>query len=88
MKKSATIVLGIPDDVTTAALLPAAYFSGETFQKAEPPARQRPYLLGILGPTISICLQAALQSKPSGGQCRCDLSELRSDAARPPLPYV
>lgn len=28
-------ILGIPDDVTTAALLPAAYFSGETFQKAE-----------------------------------------------------
>ena len=28
-------ILGIPDDVTTAALLPAAYFTGETFQKAD-----------------------------------------------------
>ncbi len=28
-------VLGIPGDVTTAALLPVAYFSGETFQKAD-----------------------------------------------------
>ena len=28
-------ILGIPDDTTTAALLPAAYFTGETFQKAD-----------------------------------------------------
>ncbi|MCY3780669.1 MAG: nitroreductase family protein [Chloroflexi bacterium] len=28
-------VLGIPDDFTTAALLPIAYFTGETFQKAD-----------------------------------------------------
>ena len=28
-------ILGIPDDVTTAALLPAGYFSGETFKKAD-----------------------------------------------------
>ena len=27
-------ILGIPDDVTTAALLPVAYFTGETFKKA------------------------------------------------------
>ena len=28
-------ILGVPDDVTTAALLPAAYFTGETFKKAD-----------------------------------------------------
>ena len=28
-------ILGIPADVTTAALLPVGYFSGETFQKAD-----------------------------------------------------
>lgn len=28
-------ILGIPADVTTAALLPVAYFTGETFQKAK-----------------------------------------------------
>ena len=28
-------ILGIPDDFTTAALLPIAYFTGETFQKAD-----------------------------------------------------
>lgn len=28
-------ILGIPDDVTTAALLPVAYFTGETFNKAK-----------------------------------------------------
>jgi len=28
-------ILGIPDDVTTAALLPVAYFTGKTFQKAK-----------------------------------------------------
>lgn len=28
-------ILGIPDDVTTAALLPVAYFTGETFHKAK-----------------------------------------------------
>ena len=28
-------ILGIPDDYTTAALLPAGYFTGETFRKAE-----------------------------------------------------
>lgn len=28
-------ILGIPDDVTTAALLPIAFFTGETFQKAK-----------------------------------------------------
>ncbi len=33
-------ILGIPDDVTTAALLPVAFFTGETFRKADrvPPA--------------------------------------------------
>ncbi len=28
-------ILGIPDNITTAALLPVAYFTGETFQKAD-----------------------------------------------------
>ncbi len=37
-------ILGIPDGVTTAALLPAAYFTGETFQKARRvPASQLTY---------------------------------------------
>ena len=37
-------ILGIPDDFTTAALLPAAYFSGETFQKADRvPAKELTY---------------------------------------------
>jgi len=34
-EKECNEILGIPADVTTAALLPAAYFSGETFKKAE-----------------------------------------------------
>ena len=34
-EKECNEILGIPDDVTTAALLPVAYFSGETFQKAD-----------------------------------------------------
>ena len=33
-EKECNAILGIPDDVTTAALLPAAYFTGDTFQKA------------------------------------------------------
>ena len=33
-EKECNEVLGIPADVTTAALLPAAYFTGETFKKA------------------------------------------------------
>ena len=33
-EKECNEILGIPDGVTTAALLPVAYFSGETFQKA------------------------------------------------------
>ena len=37
-------ILGIPADVTTAALLPIAYFKGETFQKADRvPARELTY---------------------------------------------
>ena len=37
-------ILGIPADVTTAALLPAGYFTGETFRKAERvPASQLTY---------------------------------------------
>ena len=37
-------ILGIPDDVTTAALLPAAYFTGDTFRKADRvPARELTY---------------------------------------------
>ncbi|MCY3572986.1 MAG: nitroreductase family protein [Chloroflexi bacterium] len=37
-------ILGIPDDVTTAALLPVAYFTGETFQRAKRlPASQLTY---------------------------------------------
>ena len=37
-------ILGIPDDVTTAALLPVGYFTGETFQKAKRvPASQLTY---------------------------------------------
>jgi nitroreductase len=37
-------VLGIPDNVTTAALLPVGYFSGETFQKADRvPAQELTY---------------------------------------------
>jgi len=34
-EKECNEILGIPADVTTAALLPAAYFSGETFKKAD-----------------------------------------------------
>ena len=34
-EKECNEILGIPADVTTAALLPAAYFTGETFKKAE-----------------------------------------------------
>lgn len=34
-EKDCNKVLGIPDDFTTAALLPIAYFSGETFKKAD-----------------------------------------------------
>lgn len=34
-EKECNEILGIPDDYTTAALLPAAYFTGETFQKAD-----------------------------------------------------
>ena len=34
-EKECNEILGIPDDVTTAVLLPVAYFSGETFQKAD-----------------------------------------------------
>ena len=34
-EKECNEILGIPADVTTAALLPIAYFSGETFQKAD-----------------------------------------------------
>ena len=34
-EKECNEVLGIPDDFTTAALLPIAYFTGETFQKAD-----------------------------------------------------
>lgn len=33
-EKECNEILGIPDDFTTAALLPIAYFTGETFQKA------------------------------------------------------
>ena len=43
-EKECNEVLGIPADVTTAALLPAAYFSGETFQKASRvPAKELTY---------------------------------------------
>lgn len=43
-EKECNEILGIPDDVTTAALLPAAYFSGETFKKAERvPAKELTY---------------------------------------------
>ena len=34
-EKECNEILGIPADVTTAALLPAGYFTGETFQKAD-----------------------------------------------------
>ncbi len=34
-EKECNEILGIPDDVTTAALLPAAYFTGETFKIAD-----------------------------------------------------
>ncbi len=34
-EKECNAILGIPADVTTAALLPVAYFTGETFQKAK-----------------------------------------------------
>lgn len=34
-EKECNEILGIPDDYTTAALLPAAYFTGETFRKAD-----------------------------------------------------
>ena len=34
-EKECNEILGIPEGVTTAALLPAAYFSGETFKKAD-----------------------------------------------------
>ena len=34
-EKECNEVLGIPADVTTAALLPVGYFTGETFQKAD-----------------------------------------------------
>ncbi len=34
-EKECNEILGIPADVTTAALLPIAYFTGETFQKAD-----------------------------------------------------
>ncbi len=43
-EKECNEVLGIPDDFTTAALLPAAYFTGDTFQKAERvPAKELTY---------------------------------------------
>jgi nitroreductase len=34
-EKECNKILGIPDNVTTAALLPVAYFTGETFKKAK-----------------------------------------------------
>jgi nitroreductase len=34
-EKECNAILGIPDDVTTAAMLPVAYFTGETFKKAD-----------------------------------------------------
>ena len=34
-EKECNEILGIPSDVTTAALLPVGYFTGETFQKAQ-----------------------------------------------------
>ncbi|MCY3916574.1 MAG: nitroreductase family protein [Chloroflexi bacterium] len=43
-EKECNEVLGIPDDFTTAALLPVAYFTGETFQKADRvPAKELTY---------------------------------------------
>lgn len=43
-EKECNEILGIPADVTTAALLPAAYFNGETFKKAERvPAKELTY---------------------------------------------
>lgn len=37
-EKECNEILGIPDDVTTAVMLPVAYFTGETFQ----PAKRKP----------------------------------------------
>ena len=34
-EKECNAILGIPDNVTTAALLPVAYFTGDSFQKAD-----------------------------------------------------
>jgi nitroreductase len=43
-EKECNQILGIPDNVTTAVLLPVAYFTGETFQKAKrTPAREVTY---------------------------------------------
>ena len=43
-EKECNAVLGIPNDVTTAVLLPVAYFTGESFQKADRvPAEQLTY---------------------------------------------
>jgi len=43
-EKECAEILGIPDDVTVAALLPIAYFTGETFQKAKRlPAKELTY---------------------------------------------
>ena len=43
-EKECNKILGIPDDVTNAVLLPVAYFTGETFKKANRlPARELTY---------------------------------------------
>ena len=43
-EKECNKILGIPDNVTTAVLLPTAYFTGETFKKANRiPARELTY---------------------------------------------
>jgi nitroreductase len=43
-EKKCNKILGIPKNVTTAALLPVAYFTGETFKKAKRvPARELTY---------------------------------------------
>jgi nitroreductase len=46
-EKEAAALLGIPDHITQAALLPVAYFTGEDFKPAKRlPARERTYWNG------------------------------------------
>ena len=47
-------MLGIPDHITQAALLPVAYYTGDDFKPAKRvPARERTYWNGWDNPTVT-----------------------------------